>query len=138
MGLKTHFIFTGQVSYGKVPYYCGVMDVCVSPLLKEAGERSPVKVFDYLACGKPVIMSDVAETGKIFEDSSAVTLIPTEDEGSLSQSILQLIADDALRAKMGKKGREFVNLKYSRIKIAEKAESIAFQLNHKKVSHSIM
>ena len=132
MGLKNYFIFTGNVPYEDVPYYCGIMNVCVSPLLEEAGERSPVKVFDYLACAKPVVMSDVAETGKIFEDSGAVRLIPTEDEVSLSQSILQLLEDDHLRAKMGKKGREFVESRYSRMKIAEMVETIASKLNQEK------
>ena len=132
MRLENHFIFTGHVPYEDVPYYCGVMDVCVSPLLKEAGECSPVKVFDYLACGKPVVMNDVAETGKIFKDSGAVRLIPTEDEVSLSWSIVQLLEDDDLRAKMGMKGREFVESKYSRIKIAEMVEAIASQLIRKK------
>jgi len=132
MGLKKYFIFTGHVPYKDVPYYCGVMDVCVSPLLKEAGERSPVKVFDYLACGKPVVMSDVAETGKIFEDSGAVFLVPVKDKVSLSQSVFQLLKENDLRAKMGKKGREFVESRYSRMKIAEMVESIGFQLNRKK------
>lgn len=132
MGLKNHFIFTGHVPYEDVPYYCGIMDVCVAPFLNEAGESSPVKVFDYLACGKPVVMSNVAEAGKIFEDSGAVRLIPVEDEVSLSQSILQLLEDDDLRAEMEKKGRKFVESRYSRMKIAEMVESVAFQLIRKK------
>ena len=132
MGLKNHFIFTGYVPYKNVPFYCGVMDVCVSPFLNEVGESSAVKIFDYLACGKPVVMSDVAGTGKFFECSDAVLLIPPEDEVFLAQTILQLLEDDDLRAEMGKKGREFVDSKYSRIKIAEMVESIAFQLIRKK------
>lgn len=132
MGLGDHFIFTGHVPYKKVPFYCGVMDVCVSPFLNEVGESSAVKIFDYLACGKPVVMSDVAGTGKFFECSDAVLLIPPEDEVFLAQTILQLLEDDDLRAEMGKKGREFVESRYSRIKIAEMVESIAAQLKIKK------
>jgi glycosyltransferase involved in cell wall biosynthesis len=132
MGLKNHFIFTGHVPYKNVPYYCGIMNICVAPFLNEAGECSPVKVFDYLACGKPVVMSDVAETGKIFEDSGAVSLVSCEDEVSLARSILQLLENELLRAEMGEKGRKFVESRYSRMKIAEMVESIAFQLNRKK------
>lgn len=132
MGLKNYFIFTGHVSYKNVPFYCGIMDVCVAPFLNEAGESSPVKVFDYLACGRPVVMSNVAETGKTFESSGAVSLVSCEDEVSLARSILQLLENELLRAEMGERGREFVESRYSRIKIAEMVESIAFQLNRKK------
>lgn len=132
-GLIPYFIFTGHVPYQDVPSYCGVMDVCVSPLLKKAGERSPVKVFDYLACRKPVVMSDVANTGKIFKFSGAVYLVPPEDQISLSQSTLQLLENEALCDEMGKKGREFVVLKYDRKKIAKTVEIIAYQLYRKKV-----
>jgi glycosyltransferase involved in cell wall biosynthesis len=128
LGLEEYFILTGQIPYKIVPFYCGVMDVCVAPFLSKAGELSPVKVFDYLACGKPVVISDVAETGKTFESSGAVSLIPTEDEVSLSQSINQLLENETLRVEMGKKGRDFVVSKYSRIKIAKMVESIASQL----------
>lgn len=134
MRLQDYFILTGYVPYDSVPFYCGIMDVCVAPFLSEAGELSPVKVFDYLACGRPVVISDVVETGKIFKDSGAVRLIPAEDEVSLSHAIHQLLENETLRVEMGKKGREFVNLKYSRIKIAKTVESIAFQLKSKEIA----
>lgn len=57
--LSAYFIFPGNVPYEEVPPYCGVMDVCVAPFRKEAVERSSVKIFDYLACGKPVVAMDV-------------------------------------------------------------------------------
>jgi len=128
MELKNYFIFTGHVSYEDVPFYCGIIDVCVAPFLSKAGELSPVKVFDYLACGRPVVISDVVETGKVFEDSGAVRLIPAEDEVSLSHAIHQLLENETLRVEMGEKGRDFVDSKYSRIKIAKMVESIASQL----------
>ncbi len=131
VGLEAYFIFTGQVLYKEVPIYCSVMDVCVSPFLKEAGEFSPVKVFDYLACGKPVIMSDVSFSGEIFKSSGAVHLVPPEDPISLCQSILRLLGNEDLRSEMGKKGREFVLSKYDRKKIAKTVETIAFQLIRK-------
>ena len=118
MGLKDYFIFTGHVPYEDVPYYCGVIDVCASPLLKEAGERSPVKVFDYLACGKPVVMSDVSDTGKIFLESQAVVLVKPEDPIELAHGIESLLSDPEKRHVMGKKGRQFVVSKYDRKKLA--------------------
>lgn len=131
LGLETHFIFTGQVPYALVPQYCGVADICVSPFLKEAGELSPVKVFDYLACGKPVVMGEVADTGKIFYESEAVLFVQPEDPEELATAIKSLITNDQLRKSMGKKGRNFIVSNFDRKDISQKIEEIAESLRNK-------
>ncbi len=127
-GLDKHFIFTGYVPYEDVPTYCGVMDVCVAPFLKEAEEQSAVKVFDYLACGKPVVISDVGETSGFFLDSGAILTVVPEDHASLAQGIIRLLGNEPLRDDMGKSGRELVCSRFSRIRIAEIVEAIALRL----------
>lgn len=81
--LSAYFIFPGNVPYEEVPPYCGVMDVCIAPFRKEAVERSSVKIFDYLACGKPVVATDVGETSGFFAESGAVMIVPPEDPAAL-------------------------------------------------------
>jgi glycosyltransferase involved in cell wall biosynthesis len=130
--LSPYFIFPGNVPYEEVPSYCGVMDVCVAPFLKEAVERSPVKIFDYLACEKPVVATDVGETSGFFSDSGAVLIVSPEDTVSLAQGICYLVKNESLRVEMGARGRKFVVSKYSRAKIAETIETIASQLKIKK------
>jgi glycosyltransferase involved in cell wall biosynthesis len=126
--LSAYFILPGQVPYEEVPEYCGVMDVCVAPFLKEAVERSPVKIFDYLACGKPVVAADVGETSSFFADSGGVVLVPPEDPAALARGLNGLLENEALRAEMGEKGRAFIAGKYSREKIAEIVETVARKL----------
>jgi len=127
-GLDKSFIFTGYVPYEDVPTYCGVMDVCVAPLLKEADERSLVKVFDYLACRKPVVISDIGETSSFFSESGAILTVVPEDHTSLAHGISHLLENEPLRNDMGKSGREFVCSQFSRIRIAEIVEAIALRL----------
>jgi glycosyltransferase involved in cell wall biosynthesis len=126
--LCAYFLFPGNVPYEEVPPYCGVMDVCVAPFLKEAVERSPVKIFDYLACGKPVVATDVGETSGFFADSGAVMIVPPEDPAALAQGLNSLLENETLRAEMGKKGRAFVTGRYSRAQIAEIVETAARKL----------
>lgn len=126
--LISYFIFPGNVPYEEVPSYCGVMDVCVAPFLKEAVERSPVKIFDYLACGKPVVATDVGETSGFFADSGAVLIVPPEDPTVLAQGLNRLLENETLRAEMGKTGRTFIANRYSRTQIAEIVETIAVKL----------
>jgi len=127
-GLESHFIFTGQVPYEDVPIYSNTMDICVAPFLQEAGNRSPVKVFDYLACAKPVIMGDVADTSLVFKTSGAVLTVPIENPQALAEAIVQLLQNDVLRSEMGKSGREFVLSHFSRLKIAQTVERIMINL----------
>lgn len=126
--LSAYFLFPGNVPYEEVPQYCGVMDVGVAPFRKEAVERSPVKIFDYLACGKPVVATDVGETSGFFADSGAVIIVPPEDPVALAQGINRLLENETLRAEMGEKGRAFIANRYSRTQIAEMVETTAVKL----------
>ena len=126
--LSAYFLFPGNVPYEEVPPYCGVMDVCVAPFLKEAVERSPVKIFDYLACGKPVVATDVGETSGFFADSGAVMIVPPEDPAALAQGLNRLLENETLRAEMGNRGRAFIIGRYSRTQIAEMVETAAVKL----------
>jgi glycosyltransferase involved in cell wall biosynthesis len=124
MGLSQYFYLTGHVPYNQVPIYCGVMDICVAPALNEAGERSPVKAFDYLACGKPVIMSDVSKTGRFFVESGGVALVPPEDAKRLSEELIDLLSDHGRMEEMGKRGRNYVISRYDRKLLATQIEGI--------------
>lgn len=126
--LGSYFIFPGFVPYERVPSYCAVMDICVAPYRKSAGDSSPVKIFDYLACGKPVVATDVGETRDFFANSGAVMIVPPEDPAALAQGLHSLIENETLREAMGKSGRAFIAGRYSRTQIAEIVETVAAKL----------
>jgi glycosyltransferase involved in cell wall biosynthesis len=126
--LQHYFIFPGLIPYEQVPLYIGAMDICVAPLNSEAGESSAVKIFDYLSCGKPVIMTDIRGTGKSFLNSGAVLLVPPEDCRVLAQSLSLLIDSESARIDMGKRGRSYILNSFSRIKIAKDLETLAHEV----------
>ncbi|MFH1985704.1 MAG: glycosyltransferase family 4 protein [Pseudomonadota bacterium] len=126
--LQSYFIFTGYIPYECVPSYCAVMTICVAPFHRSAGDSSPVKVFDYLACGKPVVVSDVGENGVFFKNSGAVVLVPPEDPAILAQGVNRLLTKEALHGEMGRNGREFIVRNYSRRKNAEVIVTVASKI----------
>jgi glycosyltransferase involved in cell wall biosynthesis len=126
--LESYFIFPGHVPYEAVPSFCAVMYICVAPFHISAGDSSGVKIFDYLACGKPVVATDVGETSVFFAESGAVILVPPEDPASLAQGLNSLLENETLCEEMGKKGRAFIAGKYSRTQIAEIVETVAGKL----------
>ncbi|MBN1850285.1 MAG: glycosyltransferase family 4 protein [Deltaproteobacteria bacterium] len=126
--LESYFILPGFIPYNFVPSYCAIMDICVAPFQRSACDTSGVKIFDYLACGKPVLTTDVGETSSFFRESGAVIIVPPEDPAALANGLDNLLKDKTLREEMGKKGRAFVTGNYSRTQIAEIVETVSMKL----------
>jgi glycosyltransferase involved in cell wall biosynthesis len=119
MGLNNHFIFTGHVPYRDVPDYIGAMDICVAPHHAETNQASPVKLFDYMAAGRPIVASDIEVVREIVRNSNCAFLIPPNDKDALVEAIISLLNDDILRADMSSKGRKLAVEKFDRRHLTE-------------------
>jgi glycosyltransferase involved in cell wall biosynthesis len=123
--LQPWFIFTGHIDYRQVPVHCNAMDVCVAPFLRTAGESSGVKVFEYLSCGKPVVLSDIQGTGEQFLPSNAVILTPAENIDHLAHTVCTLLLDSEKRRTMGQNGRAYIRHHHDRFELSGKIENLA-------------
>ena len=58
--------FTGEVPYARLPYYLYAFDVCLLPfqVIPLTLATNPVKVYEYLAAGKPVVCVDLPEVSQ--------------------------------------------------------------------------
>ena len=112
LGLAKAITWTGRVPYAQVPDWVGSMNVCVAPFCAQRGETSPVKIFDYLACGRPTVASAIPSVSAIFSEERGVVLVPPDDPTSLAESILQLLEDPQRAAELGRRGRQFVEQRY--------------------------
>lgn len=113
LGLTPSIQWTGRVPYERVPYFIGAMTVCVAPFRGDRGETSPVKIFDYLACGRPVVASAIPCVEAAFPVQSGVQLVPPNDSAFLAAAIMALLNDPAACAAMGTEGRRFVERRFS-------------------------
>lgn len=66
--------FTGFMPYEKMPLIIQSADCCICPLpdLPEWNVSSPLKVFEYLACGKPVILTPIAAHKRIITNNDFI------------------------------------------------------------------
>ena len=114
-GLGRAFIFTGMMSYETVPVLINLTDICVAPFIarrnKETGV-SPLKVFEYLACGKPVIASRI-EGLEVIERTGVGILVDPEDPADLERALLKLLNDPQLCREMGRRGVEVAREEFS-------------------------
>jgi glycosyltransferase involved in cell wall biosynthesis len=60
---KPNVHWLGRKPHADLPAYLGAFDVCLNPLAPgpHADRRSPLRLFDYLATGKPIVSTNIAE-----------------------------------------------------------------------------
>ena len=112
-------IFTGQIEHIKVPTYLAAADILVAPYKLEEDFKgigfynSPVKLFEYMAMGKPIITSNIGQIEEIIEHGKTGLLIEPGNYNELARTILTLMEDEHLKKKLGKKARIEVEKNYT-------------------------
>ena len=79
-----------------------------------SGETIPVKMFDYLACGRPVVGAVRGDGADVLRASGAGVVVEPGDGAGLARALESLAADPAARARMAEAGPPFVAAHYSR------------------------
>jgi glycosyltransferase involved in cell wall biosynthesis len=124
MNISDYFLFTGSVIYDRVPYYINASDICIS-IKKPVLPGSPLKVFEYMACGKPVIATKKSAYGfEILEEFGAGLLVDQDNPEEISNAITYLLKNPEESKKMGIAGRKVVIDNYSWRNTALKVEQI--------------
>ncbi len=101
LGLRSSFVLTGLVPPARIPELLQAVDAVIHPSLREGLARV---LPQSLLVGRPVISYDIDGAREVVLPETGILLEPRDLEG-LSQGILRLAADPALRAAMGAEGR---------------------------------
>ena len=107
-GFEKSFIFTGMMDYEVVPFLINLADICVAPFISKRNEKtgvSPLKIFEYMACGKPVIASRIKGL-EFLEAGRAGRLTEPGDAVALGEALKDLLTSPEERLNLGKKGSE--------------------------------
>jgi len=122
-----HVHFLGSSPYELVPTHIGAASVCVAPFTRLRNERiglSPLKVYEYLACGRPVVASDLPGIRETLAESHAGILVPPDDVDALGRAIVGILANEPERTDAGARGRSFAVAKCSWLRAAREIEGI--------------
>ncbi len=105
-GLQHLVHFTGSVEPEAVPGLLSSISVGVAPYPEMAGFYfSPLKVFEYLAAGLPVVASRIGQLAGVIQDGVNGLLCPAGDPKSLAAALHRLQIDPDLRHRMGQAAR---------------------------------
>ncbi|MFN2114085.1 MAG: glycosyltransferase [Anaerolineae bacterium] len=101
LGLADFVKFLGAVPQGDLPYYYSLAEVLVVPSLYES---FGMVALEAMACGTPVIASDVGGLSTLVRDGRTGFLVPDSDPEALAEKLLPLLRDPALRRTLGYHG----------------------------------
>lgn len=114
-GLSDKFLFPGEVPHKKIADLINASDVCylVNDHVKRGYKGlNPAKLPEYLACGKPVVVSDDMEFEGIETCSISVQPGPNL-ANEVRDALIRLLGDADLREKLGAAGIEAAEKNYS-------------------------
>jgi glycosyltransferase involved in cell wall biosynthesis len=78
----------------------------------------PSKMFEILACGRPILASLEGEAAEILRASGAAVVVPPEDVDALVDALVRLAAEPSLRTELAERGRPYVAEHFGRRQLA--------------------
>jgi glycosyltransferase involved in cell wall biosynthesis len=110
LGLGASIEIRGRLAHEDMASSLGEARIGVCPLqpVPKFLLNIPVKVFEYWACGLPVVASDLPPIRPFFRDGHAGFLVPPNSAAALARSIGWLLDHPQDAARMGECGRELV------------------------------
>jgi glycosyltransferase involved in cell wall biosynthesis len=112
--LEDHVRFTGYVARDEAPGYIGAMDIAVAPAPRlENYHFSPIKVFEYMSCGRALIAPRYADLATIVRHEENGLLVNPGDAEALRDAILELAGNAELRRKLGFEARRTIEEQYT-------------------------
>jgi glycosyltransferase involved in cell wall biosynthesis len=128
--LKSIVHITGYIQFDEIPNCIRVADVCfnVWPINKRTNEVFSAKIIQYLACGKPVITSNLSGIRRAL-DSSAGVIYKDSISGVLDGAV-EMLADLHKCELLGKVGRKYVLKNHSINNVVSKVNLEAWHLNN--------
>lgn len=108
LGVAGRVEFTGTVPHAVMRTFLEEARVAVLPNLDIGVSRftSPLKLFEYMAAGVPVVASDLASLREVLRGGENALLVTPGDPRALAEGIRALLADEALAVRIAAKARE--------------------------------
>jgi D-inositol-3-phosphate glycosyltransferase len=97
-------VFLGKRGQDTLPYYYSAAEALVMP---SHYESFGMVALEAMACGTPVVASQVGGLAFLVQDGLTGYHVPDQDEDALCDRLTRLLGDSALRAQMGAAAAEY-------------------------------
>ncbi len=112
-GIEVHFL--GRLTHHETLRQMAASDVFAAPsVIARDGDRDgiPNVVLEAMACGVPIIGTNVSGIPEVVLNDETGLLIPSEDEGALAQALQTLLEDQAKRQALGANAKALVTKRF--------------------------
>ena len=108
-GIDDVVVFAGERPSEEVPAFLRAADVLVSP--RSRGTNTPLKIYQYLRSGRPIVATRLVTHTQVLNDDVAVL---TEASASgFAKGILTVVTDRGLASEIGRRAQDLAATKYS-------------------------
>ena len=105
-GLKSQVVMTGRVAHDDVPGLLAAMDMAILP---SAGDyTSPVKLFEFMACGIAPVAPDFAPIREVLVEAKTGWMFPAGDLEMAASFVLERSKDTPSLRNIGANARAYV------------------------------
>ncbi len=120
LGIEDVVMFLGAKDQDTLQYYYSAAEVVVMP---SDYESFGMVALEAMACGTPVVASDVGGLAFLVRDGRTGYRVPARDPGALADRIVRLLTDEALRRRIGQRAACWAE-SYSWASIADDIEAL--------------
>jgi D-inositol-3-phosphate glycosyltransferase len=110
LGLHSEVMFAGQIGHDILPFYYTAADVCVIP---SHYEPFGLVAIEAMACGTPVVASDVGGLKFTIIPEQTGLLVPPQDIVAFADGIHRILFDELWARKMRKQASANVNQRFT-------------------------
>jgi glycosyltransferase involved in cell wall biosynthesis len=126
LGLGSRVVFAGKRPFSEIPSAINACDVMLAPFTRRMfalSGSSALKVFEYLACDKPVLATR-APDHEFLREAGVGWLVEPDDVAAWADAIRERMADPTFS--LGGRGRRLAQEQFSFARVAERIWSACF------------
>ncbi len=114
-GLQRRVTITGALPHERVPALIQRLDLALAPYprVNHPFYFSPLKLFEYMACGVAVVAADLGQVGEIVQSGKTGLLYPAGNLKALTMACERLAANPELRQKLGGAAARLVHQRFT-------------------------
>jgi len=109
VGIESATIFVGERPAAEIPAYLRAADVLVSP--RSRGTNTPLKIYQYLRAGKPIVATRLLTHTQVLSDETAILTGATSE--AFAEGVLAALTDRRRAREVGEAAQTLAATKYS-------------------------
>jgi glycosyltransferase involved in cell wall biosynthesis len=129
-GLAKQVVFTGALRHEEIPAVIRQFDIALAPYPRHDHDFyfSPLKLFEYMACGVPVVAANLGQISEVVTDGKTGLLYPPGNLNELAARCERLLVNPGLGDSIGRTAAKLVRRKFTWDQNAARVAQLARRL----------